>query len=214
MTVYNRDYGPRHEYCRSWNNPDIRCHGSHTLFPLELDRILILTNRSWVENPYQSAKMFRPNPVFYRGGIFNIFDVQTRRELTEEEVLQINFILKPRAYRFIAAGREEWLYPERHASKSDWARFGGGYLCMPDPRGMHAGGGMVLQYESGHAAVCDMFGLRPWEAGYTGESMSSAWPTLRRFQDEFAELVGNRRCGRCFSHGMDDPEFDDPQDVS
>lgn len=113
VTVYNRACGPRNRLCRPPNDPDIRLHGSHTVFPLGLDKALILTNRSWARNPYQSATKLRPNPDFYRESVFNFFEIQTRRRLTEKEVRQINFILKNRAYRYIAAAREEWLYPEQ-----------------------------------------------------------------------------------------------------
>jgi len=36
MTVYNRRCGPRSSWCRGYNDPDIRLHGTHTLFPLSL----------------------------------------------------------------------------------------------------------------------------------------------------------------------------------
>lgn len=196
VTVYNRECGPRHQWCRDANDPDIRLHGSHTLFPLGLDRILILTNRSWVENPYQSPRRSRPNPDFYRDSFFNIFDVQTGRQLSEEEVLQINFILKNRAYRFIAAGRQEWLYPERSVSKSDWATYGRGLLLMPDPRDIHAGGAVVLGYSDGTHEAFDMFGHRPWDPGYIGDDVSPAHGSLQRFKRDFAELFGPDRRGQ------------------
>ena len=65
------------------------------------------------------------------------------RELDDQQVSEINFILKARAQRHIAAGREAWLYPERMVKKSwqelretlrppmdELHRFGGG-RCMP-----------------------------------------------------------------------------------
>lgn len=66
--------------------------------------------------------------------MFNVLDIQTLRCLSEQEVREINFIIKSRALRYIGAAREEWLYPERHVTKSDWNRYGHGYLLMPDPR--------------------------------------------------------------------------------
>ncbi len=64
ITIYNRRCGPRSQWCREYNDPDIRFHASHTLYPLSLDKILILTNLSWVRNPYQSETEMRPNPNF------------------------------------------------------------------------------------------------------------------------------------------------------
>jgi hypothetical protein len=48
VTVYNRRCGPRSQWCRGVGDPDIRYHGTHTIFPLSLDKVLILTNLSWV----------------------------------------------------------------------------------------------------------------------------------------------------------------------
>jgi hypothetical protein len=205
VTVYNRECGPRHESCRGANDPDVRLHGSHTLFPLGRERILILTNRSWIENPYQSARGMRPNPDFYRDSAFNFLDVQTGRELSEREVLEINFIIKSRAFRFVAAGCEEWLYPERHVSKSDWSRFGDGYLCMPDPRTIHAGGGMVLSFDDGRSEAYDSFGHRPWESGYSGDGVPATSETLREFKQEFAELFGDHPRGQPFDYRSHEP---------
>ena len=105
VTIYNRRCGPRSQWCREHNDPDIRLHASHTLFPLSLDRTLILTNLSWVRNPYQNELGMRPNPSFLRSAIMKITDIQTLRFLSEEEMRQINFIIKSRAYRYIAAAK-------------------------------------------------------------------------------------------------------------
>src|SRR4249919_1247068 len=114
VTIYNRSCGPRNrEWCRGSNDPDIRMHASHTLFPLSRDRILILTNRSWAQSPHRAPRELRPNPDYLRGAMFNFLNIQVMRRLTEREVLEINFIIKSRAYRYIAAGVEDWLYPEK-----------------------------------------------------------------------------------------------------
>jgi hypothetical protein len=39
------------------------------------------------------------------------------RKLSSREVAQINYVLKARARRYIAAGRKEWLYPEKSVSE-------------------------------------------------------------------------------------------------
>jgi len=43
---------------------------------------------------------------------------ETMRHLTEQEVREINFIVKARAHRYVAAADKEGLYPERHVSKA------------------------------------------------------------------------------------------------
>ena len=59
---------------------------------------------------------------------------QVGRKLSEDEVLQINYITKRRAFRYIAAAEREWLYPERRVSTDHWKKLGDGLLLMPEPR--------------------------------------------------------------------------------
>ena len=112
VTVYNRSCLPSSKWCRGVNDPDIRLQGSHTLFPLSAEKILILTNLSWVRNPYQSAVGMRPNPAYFRGSVFRYQQIQTHRDLSELEVQQMNFIIKSRALRYVGASDEAWLHPE------------------------------------------------------------------------------------------------------
>lgn len=211
VTVYNRRCGPRSEWCREANDPDIRFHATHTFFPLSLDKILIFTNLSWVRNPYQKEIELRPNPIFFRDSVMNFTEIQTLRFLSEEEVRQINFILKSRAYRHIAAAKKEWLYPEEFISKSDWANFGHGYLFMPDPRSCNYGGQMVFGFKNGKSDAFDEYGRKPWQKDYRGSERSSPdhdWFTHLKFQGEFARLFGPYRRGRAFSIGKFDSEKD------
>jgi Protein of unknown function (DUF4238) len=133
VTVYNRDCFPGSDWCRDFRDPDIRFVGTHTIFPLSPTRTLVLTNHSWVRNPYVRGTKMRPNPQLFRTTVFYFPSIQTGRELTEVEVNQINFIIKKRAYRYIAAADEAWLYPERHIPSEHWRKLDDLYLLMPDP---------------------------------------------------------------------------------
>jgi hypothetical protein len=213
VTIYNRELGPRNKtWCRGANDPDIGMVGSHTIFPLSLDKVLMLTNLSWVRNPYQSAKAVRPNPELMRSTFFNFTSIQTHRALEEEEVRQINFIIKSRAYRYIAAAEKDWLYPERFVSRSDWNTYGDGLLVMPDPRPVHYGGEVIFGFKHGPPEAFDEFGRRPWQPGYgSGDPPDSrGTQTLYRFQGEFARKFGPKRRGRSFSGAQLDPEEDSP----
>lgn len=209
ITIYNRQCGPRNVKCRGFNDPEIWLQGSHTIFPLSMDKILILTNLSWVRNPYQSALNLRPNPNPLRDAVFNYMDIQTLRHLTEDEVRLINFIIKQRAYKYVAAGKEEWLYPEKYVSKSNWNTFGNGYLLMPDPRPISMGGETFIGYGDGSSVAFDEYGRRPWEEEYSQESRTkSEFDSLQRFQGEFARFFGPYRRGRTFQGLRVDPECD------
>lgn len=208
VTIYNRTYGPNCDICKGYNDPDIRQHGSHTIFPLSSEKILILTNLSWVRNPYQCAKKYRPNPNFFRDALFNMLEIQTERLLDETEVRQINFIIKSRSYRFVAAGEKEWLYPEQFVSKSDWARFGHGYLLMPDPRCVSRSNGVLIGFKGGGSTGFDEYGRRPGERGYIRTDARTDWRNFDKFQGQYARLFGPRRRGRTYEFGKLGPEED------
>ena len=94
--------------------------------------------------------------------MFCFTDIQTERLLSEDEVLQINYITKRRAYRYIAAAEEEWLYPERRVSTDHWRKLGGGYLLMPEPRLIHMGGEIFIGYKDGAKDAFGPYGHKPW----------------------------------------------------
>ena len=195
VTVYNRACAPGHPWCKRANDPDIRLHATHTIFPLSSERLLILTNRSWACNPHRPPVESRANPDLFRGAMFNFLEIQTRRPLAEEDVLKINCIIKRRAYRYIAAGREEWLYPERHV-RFNWRLVGDEHLLMPDPRSLRPGAEIVVGYSSGATEAMDTFGRRPGDRGFGHEARSAQEiHAHRRWCDEFERMFGAKRRG-------------------
>jgi hypothetical protein len=153
---------------------------------------------SWVRDPYQSATGLRPNPDPFRGAVFKFTDIQVRRYLSEQEVREINFIIKSRAKRYIAAAKQEWLYPEKFVSKSDCNTYGHGYLLMPDPRAIHWGGTVMWGGGPGGSGAVDEYGRLPGDPDFeAGPTKEREYKTLPWFQGEFAELFGPYRRGRC-----------------
>jgi len=187
VTVYNRLCPPLSKWCVGHSDPDVRMNASHTYFLLSLDKVLILTNLSWVRNPYQNEQRLRPNPDFLRPAMFNFTAIQTERSLTEDEVLLINYITKRRAYRYIAAADKEWLYPERRVSTDNWRKFGDGYLFMPEPRLIHMGGEIFIGFEGGRSDAFGPYGHKPWQKGYKDDKREQREAeALDRFQAEWA----------------------------
>lgn len=163
----------------------------HSYFPLSLEKVLILTNLTWVRNPYQDEMKVRPNPALFRETVFNFLALQVGRQLSEDEVLQINLITKRRAYRYIAAADAEWLYPERHVLTDHWKKFGSGFLLMPEPRLIHMGGEIVIGYRSGGGTAFDAYGRRRWQGDFRDEKREKReTQTLERFQAEWAVKRG------------------------
>lgn len=199
VTVYNKGCFPQSALARKFGDPEIWLNGTHTYFPLSEERVLILTNLSWVRCPYGNSMKVRPNPKLFRGAMFNFTSIQTHRDLTELEVLQINYITKMRAERYIAARQKEWLYPEKKAAPSLWPNLGDSYLLMPDPRSVTYSTTTVVGYENGRADTMDEYGRRPWQKGYSGKgSDKKDWNSFLAFQGEYARRFGPKRRGRSF----------------
>lgn len=191
VVTYNRECFPASKHCVGYNDPDIRCAATHTYFPLSLDKILILTNLSWVRDPFQNPLKLRPNPEFFRGAMFYFMDIQLERYLSEEEILEINYITKKRAFRYIAAAEEEWLYPEQHLRSDHWRKLGDGYLLMPDPRHIHGGGEIAIGYEGGQSDVFSAYGHKPWQKGYKDKKRDDhEWAAMQKFKAEWAATHG------------------------
>lgn len=106
VVAYNRECPPGSIWCKNENSPDIRFVATHTYFPLNLNKILIMTNLSWVRDPYQKPRKLRPNPAYFRNSIFNFLDIQINRKLSEEEVCEINYITKLSSYRYVASAKK------------------------------------------------------------------------------------------------------------
>lgn len=210
VTVYNRGCFPLSKWCRGASEPDTRQTATHTLFALSLDKILILTNLTWARNPYQSETRFRPNAELFRETLFNFQTIQTGRMLSEQEVLAINFILKKRAHRYVAAAERDWLFPEDRLATTHWSKLGDGLLLMPDPRALYMGGETTVRFTSGHVTAYSEYGHRPGQPGFRDEGRQKAESAaLQRFQAEFAHRYGPQRRGRSFAFSRLDDEEDD-----
>lgn len=197
VTVYNHACAPGNPlWSKGANDPDIRLHATHTVFPLTSERLLILTNVSWACNPMRPPLQTRGNPDLYRGAMFNFLDIQLGRRLSRDEVLKINWIIKQRAYRYVAAGREEWLYPEREI-KFSWRQAGEEYLLMPDPRDLHPGSEIIVGYEGGATDAMDSLGRLPGDRDFGREARSGEEIYAhQQWRDEFERIFGKQRRGQ------------------
>lgn len=209
VTTYNRSFPPLSAPYRAGLHPDIRSSGSHTIFPLSCNRALIFTNLSWVRNPYTDGKNLRPNPEFFRPSVFNFQEIQTGRVLTEQEVREFNYVIKKGAKRFVAAAKEDWLFPERFLGNSRWEQLGDGHLFMPDPRAVSFTDQILIGYKNGRAAGFDEYGRqRPDRTAAEERRRKREWDSFYRFQAEFAQVHGPQRRGISHQHGRLDSARD------
>ena len=207
VTVYNREIGTHNNtWHRDKSDPDITLFGSHTIFPLSMNQVLILTHPGWAKNPYQNGMVRRPNINPNRPTMFNYTQIQVDRHLSEEEVCQINFILKNKAQRFVAAYKKEWLYPEDHVDPRTWRDFGDGRLLLPDPRSLNVGTQYFVGFNDGSTYAQDEYGRPPRRDAPSNVE----WSTLHRIQGEFAHKFGPTRRGRSLNGGTIEAETDSP----
>jgi hypothetical protein len=134
VTTYNKGLFPLSKPCRYPLDAPIELVGSHTVFPLDLNRCLVITNLGYVRNPRINPLRVRENPRYFAPAFFDIRKVQTGRQIPEHYVQAINFIIKRRARRYVAAGQKEWLYPEKFLKTTMWNKLGDKFFLMPDPR--------------------------------------------------------------------------------
>ncbi|MGR9206375.1 DUF4238 domain-containing protein [Rhizobium leguminosarum] len=157
VTVYNYAAAPDHELCSDTNEPDIAFKATQTLFPLSKDFCLILTNLEYADDPEGASPLekrtFARN---FRTSMVRTDSFIRSRNLAAADVNRINFVLKSRAHRYIAAGREEWLYPENFVNES-WSDLRS--VLLPSTDGQwRFGGEMYARMETGEVYYQDQYG--------------------------------------------------------
>jgi hypothetical protein len=156
VTIYNHAVPPTDGACAYPLDPGIALRGSQTIYPMDRDHCLILTNLEYAKDPSIGPLEKRTFARNYRQSLTRIDAFIRSRKLNAQEVAQINLLVKKRARRFIGAGRKEWLYPEKTVTQP-WSELR--KTLLPPKGGMlHFGGEMFVKYESGHVHYQDEFG--------------------------------------------------------
>lgn len=157
VTVYNYACPPDSEFCNYPNDPDISLKGSQTIFPLDKNRCLILTNLEYAQAPESANPLEqRTNATRIRQSMVNTIEFINSRKLNADEVSKVNFIIKNRARKSVAAGRAEWLYPENDVA-CDWAELR--HTLLPPSLELYRyGGEMFAGFADGTTHYQDAFG--------------------------------------------------------
>lgn len=156
VTIYNHALPPEAPQCTFPNDPGIALKASQTLFPLSRDHCLILTNLEYAQDPSGPPLEKRTFARNFRQSMVRTDKIIRTRRLTDVEVAEINRVLKARAQRHIAAGRPEWLHPEKVASGS-WADLASTLLPSPDEL-WNFGGETFVGFDDGSVRYQDAFG--------------------------------------------------------
>ena len=157
VTIYNYACPPDSESCAYPNDPDIALKGSQTIFPLDKNRCLILTNLEYAQDPNGANPLEqRSNVTRIRQSMVNTINFINKRKLNQDEVTKINHIIKFRSRDEIAAGKESWLYPENRLA-CDWSELR--HVLIPPSDELYLfGGEMYVGYEDGSTYYQDAFG--------------------------------------------------------
>ncbi|MDL2286577.1 DUF4238 domain-containing protein [Desulfococcaceae bacterium OttesenSCG-928-F15] len=157
VTIYNYACPPESKLCGYPNDPDISLKGSQTIFPLDKNRCLILTNLEYAQNPDNANPLEqRINAIRIRPSMVNTIEFINIRKLTADEVAKINYVIKNRAQSSVAAGREEWLYPEIVVT-CPWHDIK--HVLLPPSSELYRFGGEIYaKFENGEVHYQDAFG--------------------------------------------------------
>jgi hypothetical protein len=165
VTLYNAASPPGSPSCKYPGDPSLEWMGTITLYPLNADTCLILTHLEYAKDPNTTTLTQSRTNARYRGESLVRFDTFVRgRELSREDVIAINHLLKCRARRYIAASKVEWLYPERSYAGT-WGDVAG--ILLPKEDELYRFGGEIyVKYEDGSVRYQDQFGRSSGEHEY------------------------------------------------
>ncbi len=170
ITTYNPACYPKSKYCEFPNDPGIELMGTRTIFPIDLNHCVILTNTEYARNPGKlKALKSRTNARYFDDTIVKYDDIIRGRKLDTQSVLGINYILKSRASRYIAAAQKEWLFPEKQLNSTDWEKLDK-ILISREFRSIGHDRGIIIVGDGGKLiATQDEFGRKPknqqeWDA--------------------------------------------------
>jgi len=156
ITIYHPDFPPDAPECQYPGDPGIEMVGSQTLFALDADHCLILTNIEYAEDPKGASTISRRTNARFRGTSMARTDAFIRgRHLAEDEVEAINHILKARARKYVAASDPAWLYPERRC-RLPWRDIG--RILLPREGLWKFGGETYIGHNDGTTSYRDKFG--------------------------------------------------------
>ncbi len=108
---------------------------------------------------------------------------------------RINYILKRRATRYIAASHEEWLYPEKHVSITEWKNLDDDWFLLPHLWKVSFTSEIMMGGE-GWAWGMDEYGRRAGHPNFRNKRMHERdWLTRQVAQREWAK----KRAGKSFA---------------
>lgn len=170
VTIYNYACPPGCKEYSYPNDPSVALKASQTIFALDRNHCLILTNYEFASNPELSdPKSRRTNARNFGETMVNTNAFLRDREVTEEQVREINYVIKQGARRYIGAEEREWLYPENDKSIT-WETIKN-TLLPPANLIYKFGGEMFMGTKSGKVYFQDAFGRTSRNTDYLNKDL-------------------------------------------
>ncbi|MGO4307979.1 DUF4238 domain-containing protein [Cupriavidus sp. RAF12] len=163
VTLYNSHVFPQDPAIPSGYDPHLHWLGTQTLFPFDKERLYVLTHVEFAHSPGPAkARKERTNARYFdeANPMVRYDDCIRGRCLTEKQVLEVNYIIKSGAERYIAGRSEHDLYPERHLKTTQWNKIGK-FLLPSKDKVLRQSGYTVMKTTSGRYHFQDQFGRRP-----------------------------------------------------
>ncbi len=156
VTIFNIACPPNHPFNTNPDEPSIAFKGSQTVFPLDMNKCLILTNLEYGKDPTGVDPLIpRTNARFSGETIFMTNNTIQVRKLKTEQVMAINYFFKTQASKFLAAADKDWLNPEIFTWK-EIAKV----LIPPENEIWNYGGQTTVGFEDGSFISRDAFGRK------------------------------------------------------
>ena len=144
VTFYNYQIPPGTGYNKYPDEPLLSMIGTQTIYPLSLNKCLVLTHRQLAQEPGSVDPLQdRINARFYDQdddrAIFSFMAIIHERSLSEKEVCALNYVIKVQSARYVAAAKKDWLYPERNLEEWKWEENLKIFLPSMDKMGISSG---------------------------------------------------------------------------
>ena len=197
VTFYNSRVFPASPSLVYPMDADLAEVGTRTIYPLGSDACLIISHLEFLRGPNRNPRRHRTNARSFQPAMFDMRSIQTGRELEEDEVRRINYVIKQRATRRIAAAEEEWLHPEQLLSTTHWSKLDHDWFLFPNLYCVQFSGTFVVGYKGGGSWVVDEYGRTPRHPDFENKGQHDReWNSWKEAQLEWAIKRESKSRGR------------------
>ncbi len=191
VTVYNAALDLNSDDCRFPNDPLVDAIGTQTIFPLDSNTCLILTHLEYAQEPEGVILTKRRTHARHLGrGLTRTDSFIRNRTLSRDEVIAVNYLIKSRARRFIAAAKIDWLYPER-SFVGDWSKIA--KFLLPRDGLWQFGGETYVGFKDGSTHYQDAFG----RTSTSHESLKRRFPKKNLAPNDFCGCGSGYKYKKC-----------------